>query len=391
MPPPLSRLGELPIERFLSQYWQRKPLLARRALPDFRAPLSADELAGLALEQDVESRIVLERGGHSPWELLHGPFSETTFQKLPTSHWTLLVQAVDQWVPEVHALLDYFRFIPNWRLDDIMISYAADQGSVGPHFDHYDVFLLQANGTRRWQIGQRCDSQSLRLPGTDLDILASFEAVDEWLLEPGDLLYIPPQIAHWGIAEGDDCMTYSIGFRAPSHADILGEFSQELAASLAEQRRFQDPGGKFPHNPGELDDRSIEQVQRILRQYLDQPQQIANWFGRYMTQPKYPLPEPPLQSPLTPQTCTELLVQAQIQIQWQLGSRFAYRRTPEGAELFVDGEGLACPLALAKTLCGKSRFCGGDFAPFLHNPEALTVLTQLLNSNCLETKSLFKN
>jgi 50S ribosomal protein L16 3-hydroxylase len=215
---PLEQLGDMPIETFLRDYWQKKPLLIRQAYPGFELPIDGDELAGLALEEEVESRIVLEHG-KTPWELRHGPFDEQTFSQLPESHWTLLVQAVDQWVPEIHELLQDFQFIPGWRLDDIMISYASDKGSVGPHFDYYDVFLLQGMGKRRWRIGQHCDSGSELVEGTPLKLLRNFETTDEWVLEPGDMLYIPPGIAHWGIAEGE-CITCSIGFRAPPGAGL---------------------------------------------------------------------------------------------------------------------------------------------------------------------------
>jgi 50S ribosomal protein L16 3-hydroxylase len=148
----LTHLGDMPVDIFLRDYWQKKSLLIRGAFPHFTSPIDGDELAGLALEEEVESRLILEKG-KTPWELRHGPFDEKTFTQLPETHWTLLVQAVDQWVPEVNELLEYFRFIPNWRIDDIMISFAPDQGSVGPHFDYYDVFLLQGLGKRRWKLG----------------------------------------------------------------------------------------------------------------------------------------------------------------------------------------------------------------------------------------------
>src|SRR5690606_33230205 len=182
MTQPLTHLGELPIEDFLRAYWQKKPLLIRNAFPNFESPIDGDELAGLALEEEVESRLILEHC-KVPWELQHGPFDENIFSTLPESHWTLLVQAVDQWVPEVHELLNHFRFIPNWRLDDIMVSYAPDQGSVGPHFDYYDVFLLQGAGQRRWRTGQQCDVNSAHVEGTPLNVLKNFEQQNEWLLE----------------------------------------------------------------------------------------------------------------------------------------------------------------------------------------------------------------
>ena len=236
---PLQLLGGLTAREFLRDYWQKKPLLVRQAIPDFESPISPDELAGLALEEEVESRLVIEHG-ERPWELQRGPFIEDTFQDLPERDWTLLVQAVDQFVPEVAELLEDFKFLPKWRIDDLMISFAAPGGGVGPHFDNYDVFLLQAHGHRRWQIGQMCDADSPLLPHADLKILAQFEPTDEWVLAPGDMLYLPPRLAHCGTAE-DDCMTYSVGFRAPSAAEVLTHFTDFLGQFLPDEERYSDP------------------------------------------------------------------------------------------------------------------------------------------------------
>ncbi|WP_461515741.1 cupin domain-containing protein [Porticoccus sp.] len=279
-------LGELSAEEFLADYWQQKPLLIRNALPGFSSPISADELAGLALEEDVESRIVLEQGDSGPWELHSGPFEEDIFQQLPESHWTLLVQAVDLWVPDVGALLKHFNFLPPWRLDDIMVSYAPQGGSVGPHFDYYDVFLLQAEGQRRWQVGGLCDQHTPKLDGSALRILRDFEKTDEWVLNPGDMLYLPPRIAHWGIAE-NDCLTYSVGFRAPTLADMLGDLATELMAQ-GNTSYYRDPP-LLPKMAGEeINPLFIQQVQGMLRQLADDKTLLADWFARYMTSPKYP-------------------------------------------------------------------------------------------------------
>lgn len=278
-------LGGMTEEQFLAEYWQQKPLLIRNALPGFTSPISPDELAGLALEEEVESRIVIE-AGKTPWELRCGPFDEATFQTLPETHWTLLVQAVDLWVPEVADLLNHFRFLPGWRLDDVMVSYAPVGGSVGPHFDYYDVFLLQVEGQRCWQIGSLCDQHTPMLEGTPLRILREFEKVDEWILNPGDMLYLPPGIAHWGLAE-NDCLTYSIGFRAPTLAEMLGDLATELMAQ-GNASYYRDP----PLTPAmareEIDPKFIEQVGNMLHQLADDRQLLADWFARYMTAPKYP-------------------------------------------------------------------------------------------------------
>ena len=209
-------LGGLTPAQFLAEYWQKKPLLIRQALPDFGEAIEADELAGLACEDHIESRIIRGSGADNNWQQQHGPFEEQIFDKLGDKDWTLLVQAVDHYIPEVAKLKDRFRFIPDWRLDDVMVSFAAPGGSVGPHLDQYDVFLLQGQGRRNWQVGERITQAPSLLPHPELQLLSDFNCSDNYMLEPGDMLYLPPGFPHWGIAV-DPCTTYSIGFRAPSH------------------------------------------------------------------------------------------------------------------------------------------------------------------------------
>ncbi len=282
-------LGEIGAEQFLAEYWQRKPLLIRNALPGFESPLDPDELAGLSLEEEIESRIVIEEGASCRWELHQGPFSEETFRQLPEENWTLLVQAVDLWLPEVKQLLEHFTFLPPWRVDDIMVSYAPKGGSVGPHFDYYDVFLLQGLGQRHWQIGgigdKLCDEQSPREPDTALRILKDYPFEQEWVLEPGDMLYLPPQVAHWGTALGD-CITYSIGFRAPSAAEMLSDLANELL-SQSHSPHYKDPLLTPAMACEQISSQHIAQVRELLSSVLDDEALLADWFARYMTTPKY--------------------------------------------------------------------------------------------------------
>lgn len=331
--------GGMPVAEFLRDYWQKKPLLVKQAMPDLPA-IDPNELAGYALEKGVESRLIVERPTAdtpllSEWRLTHGPLTGKSFRALPNSHWTLLVQAVNQLHPDIHALLDRFRFIPNWRIDDVMVSYAADKGGVGPHFDYYDVFLLQASGKRHWRLGQACSSASPLRPDTDCKILRDFVTSAEWLVEPGDLLYIPPGLAHWGIAEGE-CMTYSVGFRAPSHSDILLDYAQERASALTEDQRFSDPDRAASANPGLIAETDLAQVRSILQKLLLDDTRLASWFGRFMTQPSRDALRFDLASPypaLAP------------------GVRAAYWPRGDQATLYVNGEEFACSLAFAETLC----------------------------------------
>lgn len=285
---PLQLLGGLTAREFLRDYWQRKPLLIRQAIPDFETPLSPDELAGLALEEEVESRIIAP-GEQGPWQLRQGPFKEEDFSTLPEREWTLLVQAVDQFVPEVAELVEPFKFLPSWRIDDVMISYAAPGGGVGPHYDNYDVFLLQGYGRRRWKIGQRCTSESPLQDNPDIKILAEFEQTDEWVLEPGDMLYLPPQLAHDGIAE-DECMTYSIGFRAPSTSEVLTHFTDFLTQFIPEEERYSDAGTEPVQavDSGQIKQDAVDRLKALIQEHINDERMLLAWFGQYMTEPRYP-------------------------------------------------------------------------------------------------------
>ncbi len=273
---------------FYSVYWQRKPIVIRAAIANFVSPLSSDDLAGLACMDGVESRIVVEKGCAIPWEVCHGPFEEKVFASLPESHWSLLVQAVDHWDDDVAALRRLFPTIPNWRIDDVMVSYATDGGSVGPHYDHYDVFLLQGQGQRRWLLGGPVGPDAKLEVNMELRLLRDFEIEEEFVLQPGDALYLPPGYAHWGIADGE-CLTYSIGFRAPSNSEIIDGFAADVAERLAEHNRYRDPAdleGARAH-PGEITDAVVQRLHDIVSQHLTQ-RALAQWFGGYVTERKYP-------------------------------------------------------------------------------------------------------
>lgn len=278
-------LGDLSADQFLAEYWQRKPLLVRNALANYQPPLVAGELAGLALDDHVESRIVSSGDASVPWSVRFGPFYDQDFAQLPEHNWTLLVQALDLWCPQVAQLYDYFDFLPRWRTDDIMASYAVPGGSVGPHFDQYDVFLIQASGHRRWQIGEFCDANTPLLRGTELQIIDGFAASQEWLLGPGDMLYLPPGIAHWGIAV-DSCMTFSLGFRSPQLSDMLADLAAELFAQGLDQH-YRDPRLTAAMGSTEIDPLFITHAKQQLLTLLDNDALIADWFARFMTAPKY--------------------------------------------------------------------------------------------------------
>ena len=278
-----SILGDLTADQFLAEYWQKKPLLIRNAIPNFEPPINGDDLAGLSLEAEVESRLVIG----DDWALEHGPFEESRFASLPEQNWSLLVQGVDLWVPEVADLLSSFDFLPSWRVDDIMVSYAEDGGNVGPHFDYYDVFLIQGEGQRHWQIGQLCSEADLHTDSTALKILKNLEVSDEWTLNPGDMLYLPPKIAHHGVAIGQ-CTTFSVGFRAPAATEMLDDLATELLSRDITPNHLQDPPLNAAMANEPISGAYIQQVKELLQQTLDDEQMLGEWFAQFMTEPKYP-------------------------------------------------------------------------------------------------------
>lgn len=288
-----SLLGGLTPTRFLRDVWHKRPLLIRNAVPGFQGLLSPREMEQLACRDDIESRLV--QGSGSDWRLAHGPFSKTDFKRLPKTEWTLLVQSLNHVLPEADALLARFDFIPHARLDDLMVSYAVPGGSVGPHFDSYDVFLLQGQGYRRWQISTQTDLALV--DDAPLKILRHFEVEDEWLLGPGDMLYLPPHVAHYGVAE-DACMTYSVGFRAPTVEELAHGFLMHLQDTLSLDGRYADPDLRLQRHPGEIGRAMLEQIEAMIDRIRWRPNDVAEFAGRYLSEPKpnvfFEAPDAPL-------------------------------------------------------------------------------------------------
>lgn len=285
---PLQLLGGISPETFMQRYWQKKPLVIRQAIPGFSPLLERIELLELAAQEDVESRLVVQGApGHGDaWKFKHGPFARKALPPLKQAGWTLLVQGVDSHDERVHGLINQFRFVPDARLDDLMISYATDQGGVGPHFDSYDVFLLQAHGRRRWRIGRQKDLSLV--PDMPLKVLANFEPEEEFVLEPGDMLYLPPKYAHDGIAEGE-CMTYSIGFRSPSQAELAQEVLQRISEQAMDDlpaTLYTDPKQAAVEAHAELPSAMLEFAQAAVQSALKDPKAIARALGEYLSEPK---------------------------------------------------------------------------------------------------------
>ena len=381
-------LGELSPRALLDTYWQKKPLLIREAFPDFTPPVDANELAGLACESDVESRIILEEGGAYPWELRHGPFAPEDFQTLPPTHWTLLVQEVDRLVPEVARLLDAFDFVPSWRLDDVMISFAPEHGNVGAHIDHYDVFLLQAQGERTWHIGHTPVEDESIVPDLDVRILSDFTPDETMVARPGDVLYLPPRVAHHGISQSDDCLTFSIGFRAPSHRTLLQRFVQDAVQQLPEHDRYSDTDRPLPEAPGELPPYDRERVRALLRSrmeyLLSDDEALDDWFGRSITTPAPGRNAVPPSESIATEELTEQLVQG-TNLRRGPVAHLVYTETPP--TLYVNGE--ARPLteataSLAPRIGGRARIPADDLVDLLDRPAVTELLTELVNEGVLE-------
>lgn len=376
---------EFEADEFIRNYWQKKPVLLSNLIPGFSDSISAEELAGLACEELVESRLVTEfdKGNYL---LRNGPFTESDFTQLPSSNWTLLVQAVDQWVDEIASLKRLFEFIPNWRIDDIMTSFAAIGGSVGPHYDYYDVFLVQGSGSRNWKVGARCDSSVELVSNSELSLLQEFDASMEFDLTAGDALYIPPRYAHWGVATSDS-LCYSIGFRAPSMAEMIEGFSDFIIKGQDPAQRYEDSEPQNKLRSGEIRSTQLDGSYQQIMETFSEKEKFVAWFGCYVSQPKYPeLIEQVEQEFSTAEL--ELLLREGVTLLKNPSSRFAFLESATEASVlfFVDGAMLRFPLGQVQniaTLCESKEFTLEESAELLRDPEMAELLRRLLNQGSL--------
>ena len=406
---PAQPLGMRPA-RFLREYWQKNPLLIRNAFKDFRNPVAPDDLAGLACEELALARITIHEPKYDRWTLRNGPFAESGFATLPKTCWTLLVQDVDKWDADVAALLATFDFLPKWRIDDVMVSYAEDGGSVGAHVDQYDVFLLQGLGRRRWQISTDPTAPTAFRDDAELKLLREFAPTHEWILEPGDMLYLPPGVPHHGIAIGT-CMTYSIGTRAPAQAELVGDFVDHLIEAMPEASRYADANLAPAHGDGEIDDAAIARVMRVMpwirfgadNRASDSKDAARNgipafagtarplsastipasalrvWFGGFITRYRSAQVVASNPRPLTDAALARALAQ-DAQVRRNPWSRCAWMREAHGARLFVAGESHACSLRFARLVCAQAGF---PLASTPAMPRDRTVLRTLIDAGHL--------
>ncbi len=320
-------LGGLSPTTFLRRHWHKSPLLVSQAIPDFLGLLTPAEIRKLATHPHVQARLIIRSG--KSWQLHHGPFRPVDFKTLPDKNWTVLIQDLNHWLPEAERLLDRFSFIPDARLDDLMVSYAMPVGGVGPHFYSYDVFLLQGFGIRRWSIAETRDFE-LRTD-CDLKVLRRFKPQQQWDLSAGDMLYLPPQWAHDGVAV-TECFTYSVGFRAPTHQEWVNAFLDHLRDHLLVEGRYADPDLKWQPDPAELSRPLLRQIAHILQSIRWTDQDVLSCVGRYLSEPKpHVFFEPPT-APLTEAAFRKALEQQGLRLDRRS------RRLYHGRHFFLNGE-----------------------------------------------------
>jgi len=349
----------MPAAIFLRDYWQKRPLLIRGAFADFQTPLMPDDLAGLACEEGALARLITHDRATDGWSVRTGPFQEEEFPGMPHHDWTLLVQDVDKWDPDVRALIDQFDFLPRWRMDDVMISFAATGGSVGAHVDQYDVFLLQAHGHRRWQIDASESTKGKRPPlafrdDVELKLLRRFKPTHDWVLAPGDMLYLPPNVPHNGVAE-DPCLTFSFGMRAPASAELISDYLDTLIMDADESIRYQDPDLTVPEDPNEIDVVAMNRVVAALNAIrMNDPDKLGDWFGRFITTYRaagevIPGPDPLPREEIAPALAAGVLLERHP---W---TRMAWRRAKRGASLYCSGLEFALPVKDAQRLAAAAH------------------------------------
>ena len=369
----MSLLVNLNKTQFLNEYWQQKPLLINDAIV-LEAFISGDDLAGLACEESVESRLIEGFGLNGDWCCQQGPFEEHIFSQLPEENWTLLIQGLDQFSEECQVILDAFDFLPRWRLEDIMASFAPKGGGVGPHFDYYDVFLIQLSGSRQWQLGQQCDENTPLQNNAEVKLLEQFHQQITHQVTAGDILYIPAGLAHWGVATSDDCITLSVGFRAPSEREMIGQILHALSDELLEQKRYQDSQASIDQHPYKINAAVTENLHQLTS--IFKPQSVESHllksFGSLVTEPRYSswLEE---NDTWTKQSFVDYFAaNPSISFEHAPHARFAF----SDEYLFANGESFFVKESFSRAVCDKAL--SGEV-----NDDELDVLIYLLNQSWL--------
>jgi len=369
--------GDLTPETFLREYWQKKPLLLKSAFKHFEDPISPDELAGLAMEEEIESRIVSHKRQDN-WQLFSGPFEG--FEQFGESSWTLLVQAVNNWSPGTHELLTPFQFMPSWRIDDVMVSFSTPEGGVGPHLDQYDVFIIQGQGKRRWQVGLPDATLEERLPHPDLKQVSAFKAVLDEVTEPGDLLYIPPNHPHNGVAI-ENSLNYSIGFQAPNTQDLWSAFADKLLDENKGLSRLNDAHRQVTDKPELLAGQDIDNIKSFMLTRLEDDMFFNRFIGNFLTQSHHAMEVLIPVTPITDAQLHDIFSEEDIVMKPVLGMKSLLIEEPEKL-LCINGENLLIEKEtehLAALLASKQALTTPQVKSFLGCLKNSQLLTNVLN------------
>ncbi|USP38949.1 cupin domain-containing protein [Acinetobacter sp. XS-4] len=380
MTEPLAVLGGITAEQFLAEYWQKKPLLVRNGLPEIVGLLEPQDVQELALEEHASARLIRQKDKNpNEWHVKSSPLTKGDFQKLPKL-WTLLVQAVDHYSFDLSELWKKFPFIPQWRRDDIMVSYAPKGGSVGKHFDFYDVFLVQGHGHRRWQLGQMCDTNTTFLPNQPLKLLPEIDVEFDEILAPGDLLYVPPGMAHYGVAE-DNCLTFSFGFRMPNIAGMMERISDQFSANTLLQNPVLDIARKQMSQIGEINATELGHLKDLVLAQLQDSAALDAAIMSYMSEPKYPdnIPEA---DEIEADDLKEIL-QEGYEVLLEPASRLLYTEQDGTLNFWGNGEALFITESFGQKL---KAIANGESLPFdsqFNDDETLENVAHLLNESIL--------
>lgn len=380
MTEPLAVLGGITAEQFLAEYWQKKPLLVRNGLPEIVGLLEPQDIQELALEEHASARLIRQKDKNpNEWHVKSSPLTKGDFQKLPKL-WTLLVQAVDHYSFDLSELWKKFPFIPQWRRDDIMVSYAPKGGSVGKHFDFYDVFLVQGHGHRRWQLGQMCDANTAFVPNQPLKLLPEIDVQFDEILAPGDLLYVPPGMAHYGVAE-DDCLTFSFGFRMPNVAGMMERISDQFSANSLLQNPVVDIARKQMSQIGEINASELSHLKDLVLAQLQDSAALDAAIMSYMSEPKYPdnIPEA---DEIEADDLKEILHEG-YEVLLEPASRLLYTEKNETLNFWGNGEALFIAESFEQKLKAIANGESLAFDSQFNDDETLENVAHLLNESIL--------
>ena len=380
MTEPLAVLGGITAEQFLAEYWQKKPLLVRNGLPEIVGLLEPQDVQELALEEHASARLIRQKDKNpNEWHVKSSPLTKGDFQKLPKL-WSILVQAVDHYSFDLSELWKKFPFIPQWRRDDIMVSYAPKGGSVGKHFDFYDVFLVQGHGHRRWQLGQMCDANTAFVPNQPLKLLPEIDVQFDEILAPGDLLYVPPGMAHYGVAE-DDCLTFSFGFRMPNVAGMMERISDQFSANSLLQNPVVDIARKQMSQIGEINASELSHLKDLVLAQLQDSTALDAAIMSYMSEPKYPdnIPEA---DEIEADDLKEILHEG-YEVLLEPASRLLYTEKNGTLNFWGNGEALFIAESFEQKLKAIANGESLAFDSQFNNDETLENVAHLLNESIL--------